>query len=49
VAGPAVGWLRTHPAISGPLERGRRLRLIAGVPFVGGVVVATAVSNLGWP
>jgi hypothetical protein len=42
-------WMRAHPAISGPLERGLGFGLIAGVPFVAGVIVATAVSNLGWP
>ena len=42
-------WMRTHPAISGPLEWGVGFGLIAGVPFVVGVVVAMVVSNLGWP
>jgi hypothetical protein len=43
------GWMRGHPAISDPLERGLGFGLIAGVPFVAGVVVAMVVSNLGWP
>jgi len=43
------GWMRRHPAISEPLERGLGFGLIAGVPFVAGVLVAMVVSNLCWP
>jgi hypothetical protein len=42
-------WMRNHPAISEPLERGVGFGLIAGVPFVAGVIAAMVVSNLGWP
>jgi hypothetical protein len=42
-------WMRTHPAVSEPLEVAVGFGLIAGVPFVAGIVVATIVSNLGWP
>ncbi|HEY7968541.1 MAG TPA: hypothetical protein VID95_01020 [Candidatus Limnocylindrales bacterium] len=42
-------WMRSHPAIADPLERGVGFGLIAGVPFVAGIIVATVVSNLGWP